>query len=37
MVIFNERHLGRVLSLYVDQCGSSGEPFEAMVQSADLR
>jgi hypothetical protein len=37
MVIFNERHLRRVLSLYVDQCGSSGEPFVAMMQSADLR
>jgi hypothetical protein len=34
MVIFNERHLRRVLSLYVDQCGSSGEPFVAMMQSA---
>jgi hypothetical protein len=37
MVIFNERHLRRVLSLYVDQCGSSGEPFVAMMKSADLR
>jgi hypothetical protein len=37
MVIFNERHLRRVLSLYVDQCGSSGEPFVAMMQPADLR
>ena len=30
VVIFNERHLRRVLSLYVDQCGSSGEPFVAI-------
>jgi hypothetical protein len=37
MVIFNERHLLRGPSLYVDQCGSSGEPFVATMQSADLR
>jgi len=37
MIIFNERHLRRGQSLYVDQCGSSGEPSLAMMQSADLR
>src|ERR1700731_2734664 len=26
-----------VRSLYVDQCGSNGEPFVAMTQSANLR
>src|SRR6266404_8311260 len=37
MIIFNERHLRRGQSLYVGQCGSSGEPAVAIMQSADLR
>jgi len=37
MLFFNERHLGRVLFLSVDQCGSSSVPFVSMVQSADRR
>lgn len=35
MAVFSEHHLRRILSLYADQCGSSGEPFVAMMQSAD--
>jgi hypothetical protein len=37
VVIFNERHRYRALSLCVDPPGSGGDPFVVMMQSADLR